>query len=137
MTKLSEYYPYVGSVCFNAGLSLVCFYLSRCVFFGDESNRSYPGAQHELCTPTFPFQISFASPLSTLSDRTRFKNHFRTDPTYGNFAPAILALLNHYNWKRIVFLTQDVNVFNKVHHCNNINIVLKKGTQVHGQSGFP
>ena len=59
-------------------------------------------------------QISFASAVSTLSDRTRFKNFFRTYPNFGNFVPALLSVLNHYNWSRIVFLTQDENLFNKV-----------------------
>ena len=60
-------------------------------------------------------QISFASAVSTLSDRTRFKNFFRTYPNFENFVPALLSVLNHYGWNRIVFLTQNVNVFNKVH----------------------
>ena len=59
-------------------------------------------------------QISFASAVSTLSDRTRFKNFFRTYPNFGNFVPALLSVLNHYDWSRIVFLTQDENLFNKV-----------------------
>ena len=59
-------------------------------------------------------QISFASAVSTLSDRTRFKNFFRTYPNFGNFVPALLSVLNHYEWSRIVFFTQDENLFNKV-----------------------
>ena len=66
-------------------------------------------------------QISFASAVSTLSDRTRFKNFFRTYPNFGNFVPALLSVLNHYNWSRIVFLTQDENVFNKV--ITKLNII--------------
>ena len=59
-------------------------------------------------------QISFASAVSTLSDRTRFRNFFRTYPNFGNFVPALASVLKHYNWSRIVFLTQDENLFNQV-----------------------
>ena len=59
-------------------------------------------------------QISPTSAASALSDRSRFKKYFRTDPTFENFAPAVLSLLEHYNWSRIVFLTQNENLFNNV-----------------------
>ena len=59
-------------------------------------------------------QISPTSAASTLSDRSRFKKYFRTDPTFEIFAPAVLSLLEHYNWSRIVFLTQNENLFNNV-----------------------
>ena len=63
-----------------------------------------------------PLQISPASASSTLSDRSRFKKYFRTFPTFEIFAPAVLSLLEHYNWSRIVFLTQNENLFNNVSH---------------------
>ena len=59
-------------------------------------------------------QISFASAVSALSDRTRFRNFFRTYPNFENFVPALVSVLKHYNWSRIVFLTEDENVFNQV-----------------------
>ena len=59
-------------------------------------------------------QISFASAVSALSDRTRFRNFFRTYPNFENFVPALVSVLKHYNWSRIVFLTQDENLFNQV-----------------------
>ena len=62
----------------------------------------------------FFLQISFASAVSTLSNRTRFRNYFRTYPNFENFVPVLLSVLNHYSWNRIVFLTQDENVFSKV-----------------------
>ena len=69
-----------------------------------------------------PLQISPASAASTLSDRSRFKKYFRTDPTFEIFAPAVLSLLEHYNWSRIVFLTQNENLFNNV--SNNVYMLL-------------
>ena len=60
-------------------------------------------------------QISFASAVSTLSDRTRFRNFFRTYPnSIENLVPALLSVLNRYDWNRIAFLTQNENIFNKV-----------------------
>ena len=60
-------------------------------------------------------QISFASSVSSLSDRTRFRNFFRTYPSsVENFVPTLLSVLNHYDWNRIMFLTQNENIFNKV-----------------------
>jgi len=62
----------------------------------------------------FSIQISFASAASTLSDRTRFRNYFRTYPNFENNVPALLSVLNHFGWNRIVFLTQNENLFTKV-----------------------
>lgn len=59
-------------------------------------------------------QISYASGLSTLSDRTRFKYYFRTLPNTFYFAPAILGVLNNFNWRRIAFITQNQNLFLQV-----------------------
>ena len=58
-----------------------------------------------------PAQISFASALSSLSDRSRFKSYFRTTSSFNTYAPAILALLNRFNWKRVAFITQNENLF--------------------------
>ncbi len=59
-------------------------------------------------------QLSIASAVSSLGDRTRFKSIFRTYPTFKNFAPAVLSILNHYGWKRAAFLSENLNLFNKV-----------------------
>jgi len=66
----------------------------------------------------FPPQISYAAALSSLSDRSRFKSYFRTTPTFNNYAPAIVSLLNKFNWKRVAIITQAENLFIKV--CVNI-----------------
>jgi len=59
-------------------------------------------------------QISFAAALSSLSDRSRFKGYFRTTPTFNNYAPALVALLNNFKWKRIAFITEVQTLFVKV-----------------------
>lgn len=55
--------------------------------------------------------MSFAAASAALSDRNRFKNYFRTTPSFNNYAPAILALLNAFEWKRIAFITQSETLF--------------------------
>ncbi len=59
-------------------------------------------------------QLSIASAVSSLGDRTRFKNSFRMYPTFKNFAPAVLLILNHYGWKRAAFLSENQNLFKEV-----------------------
>ena len=74
------------------------------------------GACHivsEICV-IFCQQISFAAALSSLSDRNRFKYYYRTTPTFSNYAPALVALLNNFKWKRIAFITQTQTLFVKV-----------------------
>ena len=73
-----------------------------------------------------PLQISATSAASTLSDRSRFKKYFRTDPTFEIFAPAVLSLLEHYNWSRIVFLTQNENLFNNVSEAKGTGVARDK-----------
>ena len=63
---------------------------------------------------SIPLQISYASALSSLSERSRFRSYFRITPNFNNYAPAIVSILNKFNWKRIAFLTQAENLFKKV-----------------------
>jgi len=82
-----------------------------------------------------PLQISATSAASTLSDRSRFKKYFRTDPTFEIFAPAVLSLLEHYNWSRIVFLTQNENLFNNVSEAKGTGVATDAVTLYPGLSG--
>ena len=59
-------------------------------------------------------QISFASGSTALSDRNRFKRYFRNSLTFELLAPALHAILDHFEWKRIAVLTQDENLFTGV-----------------------
>ncbi len=52
--------------------------------------------------------------FSEASDRTRFSNFFRTIPSDGGFGPAIVSLLQLFNWERIAVFTQRDGVFNEV-----------------------
>ena len=65
-------------------------------------------------TISFHMQISYASASSALSNRAQFKNYFRTVPSFKGIAPAMVSILRKYNWKRILFLTQNENLFTTV-----------------------
>ena len=66
----------------------------------------------------FILQIASSSGSSTLSDRSRFRNFFRTNPTFENFAPGLLSTFQYYGWRSVQFLTQKENLFTDV-SCNH------------------
>ena len=73
------------------------------------------------------FQISFASASSELSDRARFQYYFRTTPSFVNYGPSILGVLNKYKWKQIAFITQNIGTFIKVClfiYCNDVFYII-------------
>ena len=59
-------------------------------------------------------QISFATGLSSLSDRSRFKSYFRTTPSLKEHVFSIVTLLDYFNWTRLAFLTENQNLFKTV-----------------------
>ena len=61
----------------------------------------------------FP-QVAYSSSAIILSDRQRFVNFFRTYPSDENLAPALLSFLQFYGWNRIMFITQEQNLFTGV-----------------------
>ena len=62
-------------------------------------------------------QISAISFASYLSDRKRFKNFFRTDPSAENFVPGLFSVLQYYGWHKVHFLTQRDRLFTDVSAC--------------------
>ena len=75
-----------------------------------------------MCMYTCISQISYSSALAALSDRSRFRNYFRTFPSFEDLAPAIASLMRHFNWSRIAFITQEENLFTKVYYLSNQDI---------------
>ena len=55
-------------------------------------------------------QISYATGVAVLSDRSRFRYCYRMTPTFTNNAPAILGVMNKFNWRRLGFITQNQNL---------------------------
>ncbi len=93
--------------------SVLRFYGCKC---SHKHTHTYTCAHAHTHTYTHihNMQLSIASAVSSLGDRTRFKNIFRTYPTFKNFAPAVLSIMNHYGWRRAAFLSENLNLFNKV-----------------------
>jgi len=59
-------------------------------------------------------QISYASATSSLNDRTRFPNFWRTYPSEDNVVGPILAIVRHYGWEQLKIITQDETLFTPV-----------------------
>jgi len=55
--------------------------------------------------------ISYASATSSLNDRTRFPNFWRTYPSEDNVVGPILAVVRHYGWEQLKIITQDETLF--------------------------
>ena len=71
-------------------------------------------------TPSFihiQIQLSYASASSSLSDRTRFPNFWRTYPSNDNLAQSIVAVVMHYGWMQLKIITQDESLFTSVSLC--------------------
>lgn len=60
------------------------------------------------------FQLSFAATTPVLADKKKYPYFFRTVPSDNAVNPAILKLLQHYQWRRVGTLTQDVQRFSEV-----------------------
>ena len=62
-------------------------------------------------------QLSYASATSSLNDRTRFPNFWRTYPSNDNLAQSIVAVVMHYGWMQLKIITQDESLFTSVSIC--------------------
>ena len=59
-------------------------------------------------------QISYFSESAALSDRSRYKRYFRTNPSGNIEYPAFRSIMRHFGWKQIAILTQDEDLFTTV-----------------------
>jgi hypothetical protein len=59
-------------------------------------------------------QVSYGTTSASLSNTTVYRNYFRANPPSTTLAPALLALMNQFSWKRVGLLTQDENRFRRV-----------------------
>lgn len=59
-------------------------------------------------------QLSFAATTPVLADKKKYPNFFRTVPSDNAVNPAVVKLINYYNWSRVGTLTQDVQRFSEV-----------------------
>ena len=67
------------------------------------------------------YSYTTTSAQATLNDRTRFRYFFRTFPSLDHIAPAILQIFKKFEWKKLAFITQKENLYEKV---NSYTIVL-------------
>eukprot|EP00731_Ephydatia_muelleri_P036321 Em0235g2a len=56
-------------------------------------------------------QISYFSESAALSDRSRYKRYFRTNPSGLIEYPAFYSIMNHFGWKQIAVITQNEDLF--------------------------
>ncbi|XP_048085778.1 gamma-aminobutyric acid type B receptor subunit 2 [Alosa alosa] len=69
-------------------------------------------------------QLSFAATTPVLADKKKYPNFFRTVPSDNAVNPAVVKLINFYNWSRVGTLTQDVQRFSEVR--NDLTSELEK-----------
>ncbi|KAG5264764.1 hypothetical protein AALO_G00257780 [Alosa alosa] len=68
--------------------------------------------------------LSFAATTPVLADKKKYPNFFRTVPSDNAVNPAVVKLINFYNWSRVGTLTQDVQRFSEVR--NDLTSELEK-----------
>ncbi|XP_011405199.1 PREDICTED: gamma-aminobutyric acid type B receptor subunit 1-like [Amphimedon queenslandica] len=56
-------------------------------------------------------QVSYSSSSVHLRDRNRFKNYFQIYVSESNYIPGIAAIMTHYEWSRVVIITEKVTLF--------------------------
>ena len=59
-------------------------------------------------------QISCVTATPVLSDRERFPNYFQFLPSMVDFAPAYIGIIKEFNWRHVVVLLQDENLYTLV-----------------------
>ncbi len=59
-----------------------------------------------------------------LSDRGRFKNHFRSLPTSENFSFGFARMVETFGWKKLIMITQTEELFVGVAEGNTCNIII-------------
>ena len=59
-------------------------------------------------------QISCVTATPVLSDRKRFPKYFQFLPSMVDFAPAYFGIIKEFNWRHVVILLQDENLYTLV-----------------------
>jgi len=76
--------------------------------------------------------MSYASATSSLNERVRFPNFWRTYPSEDNIVLPILAILMQYGWNQLKIITQDETLFTLVSekftefHCEWTMVTITK-----------
>ena len=87
---------------------------------------------HTIIHTHIHIQLSYASATSSLNDRTRFPNFWRTYSSNDNLAQSMVAVAMHYGWMQLKIITQDELLFMSVSIClqsvNRMHIDVITGT---------
>ena len=79
---------------------------------------------NNTCTRPFPYiQVAYDSSSILLSDRRRFVNFFRTYPSDITFGPDVLSFLRFYGWNRIMFVTEQEELFTGVSEITHNHVM--------------
>ena len=49
-----------------------------------------------------------------ISDRSRFKSHFRSIPTNEHFSFGFATMIESFGWKKLILITQNEDIFHGV-----------------------
>ena len=59
-------------------------------------------------------QLSYASELAPLSDRTAFTGFYQNSPSFAAAIGSLNSMMQHFQWRRIALLTEDELRFTRV-----------------------
>lgn len=62
-------------------------------------------------------QISFSLTSPVLSNKKKYPNIYRINPSENIHNPAILALANRFKWKHLFIIKHELSIFNSVSLC--------------------
>ncbi|KAI0215382.1 Gamma-aminobutyric acid type B receptor subunit 2 [Lamellibrachia satsuma] len=81
---------------------------TKIMLFGDAcSHVTAPIAESSVWWNIW--QLSYADTNPLLSNRKRYPNFFRTVPSDGDYNPARISFIRHFNWTRVGTLFQDAS----------------------------
>ena len=67
-------------------------------------------------------QVSCTTATPVFSDRLSFPNYFQFLPSTADFAPAFVSIIKQFNWRHVVILLQDENVYTMVAYLLMIRV---------------
>ena len=61
-------------------------------------------------------QLSYASELAPLDDRTAFRGFYQNSPSYAATIESLNSMMRYFRWKRIALFTEDELLFTRVRY---------------------
>ena len=63
-------------------------------------------------------QLAYAAATNVLTDRSRFKNFFRTLVSFRYIGASLGQLMREFGWRQMSIITQDHSLFTSVRSCS-------------------